>query len=560
MLQRTLPIALLSCLGAIVAVPTGRQQQTTSPSQQQTPKQPAAVLRTTTRVVEMSVVVHNKKGNCITGLTRDDFIVKDEGKQQDIRFFLEEKQQPPSPEAGPTTLGFFTNLNELQSGASSNYNVILLDGLNSKFEDRAFARQQIIKFLKQLQPNDRVALYALGTQLRVLYDFTDNAAELLKALDTYKGVPLSDMDDPYQPANSRFRGLNMLFEESRQAILEAKTGNKILFTVQAMEAIADHLAGLPGRKNLVWVSDGFPLYMGFHKFGGRQFPSSAGQAYFLEVERAARALEKANMAVYPVDAHGMLAPPTAIRGGPGEVYALEPSAVNMFTGADNDSTMDFLAKRTGGIAFHNENDIRRAIRRAIDDSSDSYLLGYSPEGIAWDGKFRKVRVEVKRPGTEVRTREGYFALPDQSKDFTERRIELLKTAFNPLDSTGIPLRAKAEVVEDAPTRKIKLLMQLDPHALRLEEEQEQWNGAIDFFYVLRNPDGSVAKVTDRTLSLRLLPETHDKVMREGLYVSTEVELEAGATELRIIARDVNSESIGSLTIPLSALPAPNQKN
>jgi VWFA-related protein len=130
---------------------------------------------------------------------------------------------------------------------------------------------------------------------------------------------------------------------------------RILDTFSALEAIANHVKGIPGRKNLLWISAGFPLAIGTPDTGGRADMSQV-RTFGVEMERAVRALNSANIAVYPIDARGL-------------------SVGNPYI---NVSTMREMAQETGGTAYYNRNDLHRAVRTALDDSRDVYSLTYSP--------------------------------------------------------------------------------------------------------------------------------------------------------------------------------------
>src|SRR2546423_1792948 len=132
------------------------------------------VLKVTTRLVEGNVVVHGRKNEPVDDLKKEDFTILDNKQRQQVATFsvesaklAEEKSQklPPLPQ------NTFANRVELRPKAPNSVTVMLLDGLNTKFEDQVYAKQQLIKFLAQLQPGDRVAGYTLGRELRILHDF-----------------------------------------------------------------------------------------------------------------------------------------------------------------------------------------------------------------------------------------------------------------------------------------------------------------------------------------------------------------------------------------------------
>src|SRR5713226_8308411 len=274
-------------------------------------KQEPPVLRVTTHLVQVSVIVQDKKGEPVAGLTKDDFSILDQKQPQTISTFSVESIRPLPPPAEPPP-NLFSNRFEQKGGAPASVTVILLDALNTKFEDMAYARQQIIKFLGQLQPQDRVALYTLTTNLRVLHDFTSDATRLLQALDRFKGhssatLAASEPDPDSGPAETGIAQLDAFLSGAFQREADFFTTNRARQTAGAIEAIANHVARLPGRKNLIWVSGGFPFYIGFDGDVPAS-PTQETRMFSDYVERAARALNNANLAIYPVDARGLIGP------------------------------------------------------------------------------------------------------------------------------------------------------------------------------------------------------------------------------------------------------------
>jgi hypothetical protein len=147
---------------------------------------PAPAIRATTRPIQVSVLVHDKHGNPVTGLTKDDFTILDEKQQQTIQIFSAETNQPS---AQPTALppDTYTNRIREQGSVAGNITIILLDGLNTEGTDQTYARKQVIKFLSQIQPQDRVGLYTLDLNLTVLHDFTTDSTAPLEAPKNYQG-------------------------------------------------------------------------------------------------------------------------------------------------------------------------------------------------------------------------------------------------------------------------------------------------------------------------------------------------------------------------------------
>jgi len=148
------------------------------------------MVKVSTRLVQASVVVEDKHGNPVTGLKKEDFTLLDDKQPQTISVFSVTTNRIPSTPSPPTPPDTFTNRISGSRDVPSNVAVILLDGLNTEFTDQAFARQQVIKFLLQIEPQDRVALYTLGNELQILHDFTGDCLDLACRAPAIQGAAI----------------------------------------------------------------------------------------------------------------------------------------------------------------------------------------------------------------------------------------------------------------------------------------------------------------------------------------------------------------------------------
>jgi len=148
------------------------------------------VIRSTTRLVQVSVVVTDKKGQPITGLKKEDFTLVDESQPQQIAFFSAEAPRPSIP-ANPLPKNVYTNRYELKGQDPGAVTVVLFDSLNTSPQDQEYVRKQVIKFLKNLKPQDHVAIYALTTKLLLLHEFTQDSAALLNAANRFNPKELA---------------------------------------------------------------------------------------------------------------------------------------------------------------------------------------------------------------------------------------------------------------------------------------------------------------------------------------------------------------------------------
>ena len=256
---------LLFAILILILNPTSAQTPTP-----QTPP-PATTIKVSTRLVTVDVVVQDKKGQPDQGLTKDDFELWEDGEQQGISVFsVEGSLTPPAPVVGPqATLPLHTVTNQLAGvpDAPATATVILLDELNTNMINLAMARSDVAKFIRQMGPRDRVALYSLGANVRVLQDFTSDSALLLKALagmTAPRAVGQLALPAPSGPPGEFVvQGVT-----GPGPILKNQPGwdpaigfpalERPRLTMRLFAAIGEHLSHMPGRKTLIWISSAFP--------------------------------------------------------------------------------------------------------------------------------------------------------------------------------------------------------------------------------------------------------------------------------------------------------------
>ncbi len=234
------------------------------------PAPESTIIKTTTRLVNVNVIATDKRGNPVTDLKKSDFILKEGGTDRPITFFSLDKAEPTAEAAKPLPPHTFTNRVEQSAGAVT---VFLFDGLNTKFEDQAFAKEQLIKYLGEVNSKDRIALFSLGQSLTMLHDFTTDTQTLIDILNRRaprKNTEAAD-GDPIA-SNTGDAVLDRFMNSSNQALADNVNTARVEITTGALETIAAHVARIPGRKNLVWISGGFPIDM---MHGSREVQSFA---------------------------------------------------------------------------------------------------------------------------------------------------------------------------------------------------------------------------------------------------------------------------------------------
>ena len=546
-------------IGILLAASQGTgQSPPLSPSQvQQAPATHPPVFHVSTRLVQVSVVVHDSNGQPVSDLKKEDFTITETGKPQQISFFSMASADSPAAPSAPLPPHIFSNVFAEHAGVPTGVTVVLLDLLNTSWTDQIYARKALLKFLEQIQPQDRIAIFALGKRsLTLLHDYTTDSTALIARLKTDTGEIPSDLDASTLNSDTQSELQNLGLEalaDANQREADFFAAGRVVNTLSTLQAIAQHLSGLPGRKNLIWLSGGFPLTIGFDEIPA--IGSTRDRRTFTqEMDAAVRALNNSGVAVYPVDARGLMVLPgfdASVRGSErmGPPAGSRLAAINA-----NIDSMKELAERTGGRAAYNTNDLARAIRRAIDDGRVTYTIGYYSTDETPDGKFREIKVKVDRPHLDVRYRKGYFAFKPSDNTAKTRKDEIRAAVWSPLESTAVAMNARADVIQQPEPNTVNVFVQIDPATVGFRKEGDRWKAELDIVYVQKDEHGRIQGdgVTDN-LSLALTDANYAKVVKEGLIRQRRFPRQSGGVSLRIVVRDVASGSIGSLTIPFSQI-------
>ncbi len=534
-------------------------------------------MRVSTRLVQVNVVVEKRDGSPVAGLTQDDFNLWDAGRAQKISVFSVQSSQAASKASASLPPGTFTNRLETTAEIPAGVTIVLLDGLNTHFEDQAYAKSQIVKFLRQIQPQDHVALYTLGESLRVLHDFTTDSRDLVAALQSLVGKESHEVEAsepaaeptsltvitpnvgnaPTSGSNTQTSvitvGLEDYMRQTQQQSADWYSMDRTLRTLDALKTIARRLAHVPGRKNLIWVSSTFPFTIGSGTANAENVIRGE-RSFGPEVERAERMLNDANLAIYPVDARGLVGTfginpnLSAARSVSARLPMQNPTIEGMGQLTPTQDTMEELARETGGRAFYGTNDIMGSIRRALEDSTLTYTLGYYPPEKGWDGKFHEIKVRVRASGVKVLCRRGYFAVQEAALGPKEQQQAMMEAAAEPLDATAVGLT----VQEDGPPQQnvLALTVGIDTHSVTLLQQDGRWVGSLDLLFAQLSPTGRVLTGLSQPVHLRLTDDEYHRLLQRGLSISGRLQLLSGAERLRVVAFDTSSSAVGSVTVPL----------
>lgn len=508
-------------------------------------------IRVSTHLVQVGVIVRDKNG-AVGDLTKEDFAVFDRGKPKAISVFTAESAasapQPTTPQLLPPNT--FSDQPQANGPAVRSVTVVLLDNLNTLsgnghpgyetgswwMEDLALAnaKAHLIEFIRTLDPKDRVAIYGLSDTLHVLCDFTSERERLLGILKNYDTTSRTNRNQ-VEPGSSNTPvpgEFNPLVNAQNLELMAVTNERRAEDTMAALHSIASHVANIPGRKNLVWLTANLP-------FSGRGL---------------ARILGPAQIAAYPVDGRGLLTRRTPeskwdIDDQLGGVLGIGmPAQSSEPIGID---AMQKLADETGGRAFVNTNDLTGAIRDAVEDSAVTYTLGFYIDSDALDGNFHELRVQVRRSGLNVRYPKGYFALKDTPAKQNDRHNNFLIAVKSPLDSSEIPLEVKVDRANQATPNSFALSGSIGIHDFRLVLNGEVRTGALDITVIEQDETGKVLHESANRINLRFSEKHYPAVLKTGISFRKFVQPQAGTNTLRVLVQDPASAAIGSLIIPLS---------
>jgi hypothetical protein len=322
-----------------------------------------------------------------------------------------------------------------------------------------------------------------------------------------------------------FAESNYFYKGGRMGVVEN--------TSQAMKQIAKNVANIPGRKSLVWISGGFPLYIGDRDMIGAR---SQRYDYSPLISATAKMLANADLAVYPVDARGLWAPP----GGRGYILP-------------NFDSLLAIAEGTGGHAYYNTNDISGSIRKAIDDSVSSYVLAYYPTHNNWDYSFRAINVKLARKGLQLRYRTGYYAIPD-SNDGNGMPEQLISNAIrSPIQLMDLGLEVRANANLSSSGREIEATVVVDPSQMHFEKDGPRWTDSLDVVWAGLGADGRVIERDGSRVAVQPDQSGYDDIQHAGFSFTQHIRLTKDSVEMRLVVRDHGTGAIGSVNIPVGRL-------
>jgi VWFA-related protein len=496
------------------------------------------VLRVDTQLVLVDVVAVDDDGS-VADLSQDDFTLLDEGTEQNISVFEVTRRDGSSrSDAAPLPPGVVSNMRDWQGTLPGATTIVLIDRLNTPDQDQVALNLHLQEFFSDFDDVDHLALYELTDELTLLHDYTANPDEiegLVANLKPFHSVTLASSSDASgfeaplgtvgvdRDLGDFLGGTTGRGQFGRQSA-DFFLDSRIQTTLEALETIIYHVAGLPGRKNIVWLSGRFPFT--FDPWNRTDLVEEIERSTVSWMESVGFLMTRMNVAVYPVDVRGP----------------------NSEGDAEFNGVMQTIAQTTGGRPFYGTNAGGDAIAQAVADSRVVYTLGFYPSERGENGKFRDVDVRVDRRGVQLQHRPGYFAFSgSQSTDLTWGLSEFLTA---PLDATEITLVATARTpAAGAPGYQLVVLA--DTADLNLVPEGEMHVGEYDFIVVFESAQtGALSILPAETIPIALSQAQYEQALQTGFPIQKTLATDGNTGRARVVIRDRRTGAAGSLWVPV----------
>jgi VWFA-related protein len=609
-----LPLSAL----AVVHAQSAGEPAAQAPQAGETDSSGRTVFRATARTVVVDVVVTDSNGEPVANLPKDGFQILENGASQKVTFFEEHTGVPADQSEAPQLPpNVYTNVPRTK--LTDSVNVLLVDSLNTPMSDQSYVHSQTLKYLKNAQPGTRIAIFALSTRLRFVQGFTADAAMLKAALNNPKlgggtkssallpttgesagNAQMVQQIQSYQTTTaSSGYGAAVELQDSIDALkqFQADTASfqlsqRIEITLDAMQQLGRYLAGIPGRKNVIWFAGSFPLtilpqnVVNQNGQGARQSPSANSfngvRDFDEKIRKTTDLLTSAQVAIYPVAAKGV----TAIEAysaesqstglgdpGKGKISSSDPQKEAMDVNATRNS-MEQIAHDSGGQAFFSTNDLGAAIAGAINNGTRFYTLSYTPTDKTMDGTFRRIEVKLAEGKYRLSYRRGYYTQdPKTAKEEAAKRID---DPLHPFmgrgmpDTTQIPFTIQVVPTETQPiadtdrtgdnkqlttsVKRYAVTFNVPTDGLLLPPADDGTHHAgLEVALVAYDYNGKALNWMVRSIELNIKPERWAAVQQTGIPFRLQFDVPQGDVYLRTGVYDNASTRAGTIEIPLTTV-------
>jgi VWFA-related protein len=517
--------------------------------------------------VRIDAVVTDRENRVVEDLTANDFVIKQDGKPQPVtfaQFMPVAVRSAASADAGPPASPAMAPIaapvtrNQVQRTI-----VIVVDDLSLSFRSIYDTRRGLRAFVERgLQPTDLVALVRTGQSTGAMQSFTTDRRVLYAAIDglRWNGFSRNGVESFAAAApmltNSQYSDLS---PNDFQAVNQLRNSMSAAGSVGALNLAIRGARDLPGRKAIILVTEGFELFVKEEHTAGKQVDSRVRSALDRIIDQATRA----GVVIYALDSRG-LSTGGLVAEDQFESNATTQKLSGMVRNAaeeraeqlrDSQEGMAYLAEQTGGFAVRNTNDLSRGLTRITSDIRGYYVIGYTPETgtFAGQGKkpqYRKLTIDVKRPGLKIRTRKEFLGVsdPEYRPTTLTPAQQLVHAATSPFAATDVGLKATVlPGYSKARGMFVRSLLHIDTRALTFTPgEDGRKTASADVLGMVFNQEGAEVGLLSTGFSVALTNADADEAQREGLaYVLSLPIKRPGGYQVRFAIRDRQSGVLGS---------------
>jgi VWFA-related protein len=557
---------LLSGAIFLAAIPV----QTQNKNPQQTQDQDE-VIKVTSNLVNFDVMVKDKKGKAITDLKAEDFSLFENGVQQKIEFF-DATLSGGNDRTKPAAIALTT---EPTGPVKLPRNVIslVLDGQTTEGQHLKHVRDGMTKYIKErISDSDSVAIFAISGGLQLLQPFTDDKAKLIAAVEKADGISSGSKTSEQRSINESMATLRDQLAAGPTGVVQSNEGGSALAqalisqhileqyvqlrstlstqqtrpVLAGLAAICEGLRPISGKKTLVMFSQGFV----------------APQNLDWQVQSTIDIANRANVTIYVIDSSGLV-------GGTPQSGALVPgsalSGISAATNQENriragagESVFDITRQEglnrqqdllyrisgdTGGQFIKNTNDIAAGLERIDEEIRSRYTLAYRSTDSNFEGSFRKVKVEVRRPEAKVVARSGYYAIPPEQVVPISPQDKMLLANFDTMSAhPTLPLTWQIVPFRSQPGYyTVPLSFEIPPAAVQFEQKGEKQRMQLEVVGVIRGPDND--KNLSRlggTFAVELTKQQYQSILNDKIFYRQDMQLEAGNYTVDLVIKDALS--------------------
>jgi VWFA-related protein len=535
----------------------------------------APTFKVRVNLVLVRVVVRDRDGHVVPNLKRDDFVLTDNRKPQQISTFSVETPEShvvdTTTSADPNAAADPAVAKAITARLPQRFVSLVFDDQHLAMQDALFVRTSAGRFFDSLVPSDRVGIYSTSGQFT--QEFTDDHELLRKSLlkivphsptagihecpdiSYYQADLIQNKNDTQALAAAAEDTVQCAFGGDETQLAAARSMAQAMagtvvgqedssteYALRHMEDVMRRLGSMPGQRIMVFVSPGFitsTLHLEFSDL----------------VDRAT----KANIVVNTIDARGLYTPdmgdiadPTTasyrtagLRGG----YALA-------TQLAQEDVLQELADGTGGTFFHNRNDVDEGLRQAGAAPGLTYLLGFSPQNLKLDGSLHTVKVSFvdKKVKYSIQARHGYFA-PRHIVDPTEQaKQEIQEAIFSQDEIRDLPVDLHTQFFKTANYQaKLAVLTHVDIKGVHFRKVDGRTRDDLTVATAIFDENGNYVTGGEKIVYMKLLDPTYERLSRSGLNLKSSFDVKPGTYLVRQVVRDSEGSQLaarnGAVVIP-----------